>query len=659
MALLQVKSNADLEAEAQAKYAAEQQVAAPAELISSLAAHVEQCYREAEDHKSKVLGPLGSITDRLNKCQRQFMGIYESDKLAEIKASGGGSELFTNITATKSGALQSWLSDVVLPEADKPWMMEATPVSDLPEDVQSEVINGVVMDARSGMVPMDPMLVQQYALDLYEKTVQAVQGEAQNRIERMEKKIDDQLIEGGFRAVLTEIILDVSIFPLAILKGPVVEKQKRLKWVRGQISPTDEITPTWHRVSPFDWYPAPNALTENDAYVIETGTLDARQLASMRGVDGWNTEAINAALSDIEAEFSSMSITGESERAQSEGRDINVKDGVTAVSKRKKEFWGAVQGRLLQEWGLQVNDENEFYEVQVVKVGKHVVKAIKNPDPLNRRPYSLICFEPVPGSMPGLALPEKMRDCQDRTNACWRNLDNNLALCAGPMMAIDIDTYAADDDPTKVYPMRIWQYHGKDLMGSTREPVKFFQVDARASELLEVAERIEEKADDRTLIPRYAHGNDDVKGAGGTASGLSMLMKSAAKGVQRVLGGIDVGVRLGIDRLYAWNLLYDPDPMIKGDARIVSKGVLSALVRETTQMRRQEFLNNTNNPVDMAIIGYEGRAAVLKEVAKGLDIPVEQIIPDEDELRVKIEAMQMGAMGGGNETGKTDQKAAA
>lgn len=51
-------------------------------------------------------------------------------------------------------------------------------------------------------------------------------------------------------------------------------------------------------------------------------------------------------------------------------------------------------------------------------------------------------------------------------------------------------------------------------------------------------------------------------------------------------------------------------------------------------MRRVEFLNATGNEVDMSIIGKDGRAAILREIAKGLQMPVDEIVPSRERLGI-------------------------
>jgi hypothetical protein len=83
-------------------------------------------------------------------------------------------------------------------------------------------------------------------------------------------------------------------------------------------------------------------------------------------------------------------------------------------------------------------------------------------------------------------------------------------------------------------------------------------------------------------------------------------------------------------RQFVYNMRYDEDESIKGDAEVVAKGAINLAVKETVNVRRIEFLNATANPIDLEILGKEGRAAIIREVAKGLQMPVEEVVPSRE-----------------------------
>lgn len=117
-----------------------------------------------------------------------------------------------------------------------------------------------------------------------------------------------------------------------------------------------------------------------------------------------------------------------------------------------------------------------------------------------------------------------------------------------------------------------------------------------------------------------------------------MLMGSAGKGIRQVVMHIDFEV-IGplVTDQYNWNMQYVDDPAIKGDCEVVPRGAVTLANRDQVNVRRVEFLSATANPIDANILGIPGRAAILREVAKGLSMPVDEIIPTNE----KLEAMEI------------------
>jgi len=165
--------------------------------------------------------------------------------------------------------------------------------------------------------------------------------------------------------------------------------------------------------------------------------------------------------------------------------------------------------------------------------------------------------------------------------------------------------------------------------------VSFSQPDSRVTELAGIIQTFMTLADEWSGIPKYLTG-DAPGGAGRTASGLSMLMSNAGKSLKQVVANIDNYVmRPMLQRLHYWNMKYADDPDLKGDINIVVRGANALVAKEAAQVRRNEFLVATANPIDMQVLGVEGRAEVLREVVKTLDMDTDKVIPSAEMLRVK------------------------
>jgi hypothetical protein len=68
--------------------------------------------------------------------------------------------------------------------------------------------------------------------------------------------------------------------------------------------------------------------------------------------------------------------------------------------------------------------------------------------------------------------------------------------------------------------------------------------------------------------------------------------------------------------------------------------------RETDRARRLEFLQMTANPIDMGIVGPDGRAKVLRSIADDLGMDGEEIVPNEAELTQRLSIAAQTAMQG-------------
>jgi hypothetical protein len=379
----------------------------------------------------------------------------------------------------------------------------------------------------------------------------------------------------------------------------------------------------------------------------------------MKGEPGWKDDAIDAVTGMSKTQSVSTlqdgGVLDDSEMARLENRDTTFNSGMADNSIEAIEFWGSVPGYTLQEWGMSdkdIPDKLAFYEINAILIGDMVVRSVVNPDPLGRRPYYVTSYSKNKNSLWGVkSLPEKMIDVQQGVNGAQRTLMNNLAIASGPQVTADVSVISANQmaDLHKLYPWKVWPFDGSKITGSGRDPVRFFQPQSNSTELIEVTKYFEDKADDRTLIPRYVAGDGTAGGAGATASGLSMLMTAAARGIKRVIRNIDLDViRPSVERIYTWNMLTIQDDTLKGDVQIVPKGTLAALVREQTQLRRQEFLNNTaSSPVAQQIMGLKGYANLLREIAKGLDMPVDKLVPSEEEIDAMVQNMQAQPQGQG------------
>ena len=589
---------------------------------------------------------------KMLKSVRARRGEYDPDKLAQLREQGS-STIYMMITSNKCRAASSWLRDTLVTASDdKPWTITPTALPDLPPNEVEGIMQQAQMEVEqlylNGTPPTDQQ-VRERLLEMKDMALSHLKDLAKRTAERMEVKMEDQLQEGNWSKSFSEFLDDITTFPSAFIKGPIIRKRPKLKWIPTQdgqytLEQNEELVMEWERVDPFNIYPSADASDVNQGDLIERHKLSRADLQAMIGVEGYSEGAIRAVLETYGKGGLRDWIYVDMNKAAAEGKStMGVQQNPSKLIDALQ-FWGSVQGQLLLDWGMsaeEVPDPLAEYPVEAWIIADWVIKAVINPDPLGRRPYYKASYEEVPGAYWGNSVADLCRDAQDVCNATARALVNNMSIASGPQVVYNIDRLPQGENITQMYPWKVWQVTSDPLNGSA-PPMQFFQPSSLSQELMAVFEKFSILADEYTGIPRYMTGDSPAGGAGRTASGMSMLMSNAGKAIKQVVANIDSNVISPvIDRLYYYNMRYGTDPDLKGDVNIVARGAVSLIVKEQAQVRQNQFLQIAlTSPFAQQIIGVEGVAELLRQGAKTLDMNPDRIVPPVEIIKQRMAQAQ-------------------
>jgi hypothetical protein len=611
--------------------------------IKALAAHVRARMTDMKNFRNTE-----GIGERLIAALRAYKGMYDAAKLNEIRKFGG-SEVYARITSAKCRAATALLRDVYL-GSDRPWAIEPTPVPSTPEDVET-AINELVKVETATIVasgqPVDSQMVADRVAMLRQAAETAAKKQAEQEAIRSTERLDDLLREGNFYEAFAEFLIDLPIFPFACIKGPVVRRVSQLKWVNGIATRQSVPKMFWYRVSPFDLYWSPGASNVDEAEFVERIRLTRAELIAVKGLPGYNTDAIDQVLERFnDTGFREWWDATDAERARLEEREQWPRTATQLID--TAEYHGNISGSTLLDWGMteaEVPDPLQEYYVQAWLIDRFVIKVQINPTTQQRAPYYISNFEKIPGTMAGYGLPDLLEDIQDVSNATLRALVNNLSIASGPQVVIN-DAVLLPGEDDNLYPWKRWHVNYDPMLAAAGlKPIDFYQPNSHADVLLGVFEKFSQMGDEVSAIPRYMMGNERIGGAGRTASGLAMLMGNASKTLQNVAATIDRDVfQPLLNVLYDMVMLSTPG-VLRGDEKVAVKGVAHAQKREQERLRQLEFLQMTANPIDIQIMGMPGRATVLRSVAGELGLP-ENVVPDEHTLKQLMGAMGQGAISG-------------
>lgn len=631
----------------------------------ALSARIETLYTRFRDARV-----ASGVEEAMLESLRRAAAVYSDEKLAAIRDEVGGSEEYFPITQLKCHAAVSWLQDIFTNEAERTWGIKPTPTPNLSPLDQARVMNIVTEKMMQAMAAFEQEQRPVTARDV-EMIVRAMElaareqvaNLAERRATTLELRIADIFEEAAWQDVFDDVILDVATLKAGIVKGPFLRNEMRKDWVpdsgTGDYKLAGKRTEVlaFQRVNPFDCYPDPNAV-EFERDVIFNTRYSKPDLSALKGVDGYDDAAIDKVLEEGTATTGGIEGSGPTEAAyalQSQikrllGSAATPNDAESAIP--GKEVWLNISGAEYVTYGFIDYEKADSvdplgrHDVVVIMVGDTIIYRGDNPDPLGRKPFYKSGWRRIAGSFWYTSLPECMKTIQDVSNATTRSLVNNMAIASGPQVVVnDLNRLVDGEDARTMRPYKVWL--SRNPGGSNLKAVETFNIDSRASELMGVLDSMLKYADDHSGVPAYAYGNDQVAGAGRTYSGLAMLMSNAAKGIKKVILNMDRKV-IGplVERIADYLMQNDDDVSLRGDVEVSTEGTVAMLARDQLAERRMRFLEITNNPTDIAIMGMKKRASLLRAAGETIELAGEEVVPSAEEIedterRQQLQQQQM------------------
>lgn len=631
------------------------------DLSSKLGEHIAKVW-------AKNQGDFKNVRSDMVKYMRRVRREYAPDKLAAIKAFRGA-EGYIPALESKARAAESWIKDINRGDIDLPWVIEPTEIADLPDETVAQVQEKTAQEAAvlqqqllAAGQAVDPVkiteLIQEYYEEQLDLAKEELQKEAKTRCDRAGKLIRDQNQEGGWDQAFKDFLYYFTRLPFSVIKGPVLTKKPKQVWkftpeTGAQLVTEDQLVTDVYCVSPFNIYPSKGMKNANDGDILEIHELSLSSLHSLIGVPGYDSDKIRAVLAgvqggkikrewfNIEDKTSVKSVTKQTPGGP-EG--VSSVDGVTSDFILAQEFYGSVSGKLLLDWGVPDElDPERQYQCNCWKIDKHVIKAVINPDPLGRKPYHFSSWAKNPEWIVGEGLVQFGAPIEDAMNACSRALQNNIAIASGPMAEIDRDRV---DKATPIYPWRQID-STSDAMASKGPAVTYYQPQMHANELTQAYAFFGRLLDEMT-VPAYAQGASQSGVTAGTATVFTQLLAAASRSIKSTVANVDDDIiKPYIEMCYDYNMKFSKDAAIKGDARVVAKGVSGLQAKEEAAQRKIEFMTAMSNPTYQQILGEKNLGSLIAQVAKsqGIKLPDEARLNGEANLGDVLDQMLQSQAG--------------
>ncbi len=611
--------------------------------LREIATFVEQEFQRASDGRQ--------VTENIwRRNWDQFRGIYsntEQSALSELKTRNPNAEdVFVKITKTKTLAAHGQLLEVL--EADKrfPIVIEATPVpegmpdfvyvdsrpqaeSDMSMDVYGFAGDGNDPDQGSTYWSLLKGQAERLKGILGDKTLKAGPSPdkmsapqlnpAEMSAQKMDKLVQDQLIETHAKQALRRASIECCIFGSGIVKGPFSWDKVIHDWERadgGEITykPRFKKSPRIEHVSVWDFFPDPDARTLDECeFVVQRHYLSRSQVRALDAQPGFDKAALERILAKRPV-------------SQPATNDGLLQDNANNVVKERYtvlEYWGFLSRPMAENIGLKIGAQwLDSIQVNAWVSGGEVLRIVLNPFIPARIPYLVFPYEEHPFQLWGVGVPENMEDSQRLMNGHTRMWIDNLRYAGNVVYEID-DSKLLPGQDLNMFPGKVIYTDGG--LGQAINTIKF---QSTAQEHMQAYDKARQLADEVTGIASYSHGQTGVSGMTRTASGMSMLMGASALNVKTIIKNIDHFLLQPLgEALFAWNMQFNEDlPEIRGDLTIKATGTATLMQREVTTQRILSLIQVASNPLFAPFFNAEN---AFKEIAKNLDLDPDVFINDQ------------------------------
>lgn len=553
---------------------------------------------------------------------RQYHGHHDEETqkrlLAAQRKGQPRSSAFINQTRPKTNAMSAKLMDMLFPTDEKAWAIEPTPVPELVAEAEQAVEAArkarteAMLADQDGADPAAIEAVQQKAsaLDKAANDLKARQDEARGRAMHMEREIEDALVQCRWPSEARDVIEDACRMGAGVVEGPVLNDRVRARWVSDgaggwvmehQSSPK----PALRRVSPWDFFPDPDARTIHEAsgcfvrHVMTKRTL--RRLALLPGVD---PDAVRRLLQ-----------RGPQEQTPAYIADLrNISGEQQAPTEPRYVVWRYVGA--LEPEDVRTLAEGAGDAAMAGLAGEldplaelPVVVLFCDGELLRIDPYPLDAAEPLfhifrleadEATVWGYGIPWMIRSPQRVLNAAWRAMMDNAGVAAGPQV-VRSSKAKTEDGTNELRPWQVWTYDDQDPTGSGRKPVDLLQPSMNQEPLANIITMAMQIIDQMVSMPTIQQGEQDSN-TPKTVGGMALLMSAGNVVFRRIVRSWDDDVSVpAISGLYHWHMQHSPKGHLKGDHEVKALGSSVLLVRELQTQNLAFVMSNFGDDPDIDV----------------------------------------------------------
>lgn len=559
------------------------------------------------------------------KNYRQYRGVYDKEILQNIPANF--SKAYPKLTRVKAKSLLAKLMDMLFPETERNWSLNATPRPNISSADLQQVLDQLREAAQDG----------ELSDDIIEEGIKAF---VKGRAEKMSDVIDDQLVEVEFTQLAKKVIKSAIVYGIGVLRGPMVKTFTERKWERDENGDytaveVDVLQPYFEFVTVWDFLPdySLRDLRLNDMF-FENHIMSRHDVYELIDRPDFIRENIENYL--MQYQNGDYTETEWQKEIRDAGNKAEVPGGGSngAAATRLynvKQAVGFITGKELAEIGVDIPEDKMNGEVlaDVWFLGNGtVVKANTLPYESPTEYYHFFIMDEEEEELAvGPALPENIRDSQMAVAASSRMLMDNASITTGPIFELNRDLLSPGMGNTDIHAFKTIYREG--IGAEANYPaLRTYKFDSHINELMSIINMFRDISDEESMLPKWAIGGDNRPSESfRTAAGTSMLFGASNMTMKDVVRQFDKFMVSVLKSLYKWNSMFHADrDKIIGDFQIRPRGSTSLMAKEL----RAQALDNLGVTMSPEEREHINERKWLEERMKVRDLdPTDLLLPED------------------------------
>lgn len=600
--------------------------------VDTLATFMVDRYNEALAHRRTLRCGTVSLDEEIRLCKDQFDGNIKNMQTVD------GRDVVVNISRRKSRVLDTYLADMLVELRKQPITLTPTPIPALTAEDEEQIafeFYKSIVEAEgtfTGGVENLPKLVEdmnspdpdlrmaarlKYKRDVEPvmeegiilfktKYIAAIQKKAEDAAKNMERLIFDQFIEGGFFEALEKTNLQFTKYPFAVLRGPLVTPKVQWAWKKNKYTRTVKTQPMFVAGSVLDTYWSPDSSSpQNGTYMIIRDKYTKYQLMDwLRMPEYYIAPAIEEVLKALDQKneddkyIFTMAWT-----TRSQPEDQRTGEYIDTLT-----YYGKIEGWKLKEAGYsnagnKPLEDHLVYEAEITCIYNKVIKFHVYEDPCAyKRPIHMSSMFKTEDNMFGGNMLTDIRNLELQFNDVNKWQHDNGYKTSGNVSDIDYSqlpmeqrvAYNKDIAAGRGIQLRPNTTIPRTEMGATTPLITMYPLATPNPLYPSMRATLAEEIHDYSMVTKSMEGTPVGTGANRTVRGMSMILATAQKPLQRMYRNLDTDlISPAAEALYIHNLLTSDDESIKGDAQIIAEGAQGTLAREIEKQKVIEDFNAT------------------------------------------------------------------